>query len=70
MAIISRRARRKAAPYLMVLPALLLLAVFAYGVGSGVVQGFGVMPFLDRTEPTLAYYEEALTRSEDRKSVV
>lgn len=70
MAIISRRARRKAAPYLMVLPALLLLAVFAYGVGSGVVQGFGVMPFLDRTEPTLAYYEEALTRSDLLDSIL
>lgn len=64
MALISRKARRKAAPYLMVLPALLLLAVFVYGVGSGVIQGFGIMPYLDRTEFTLQYYEEALTRAD------
>lgn len=70
MAIISRKARRKAAPYLMVLPALLLLAVFVYGVGSGIIQGFGIMPFLDRTEFTLEYYEQALTRADLLGSII
>ena len=48
----------------MVLPALLLIGVFVYGVGSGIIQGFGIMPFLDRTEFTLEYYEQALTRAD------
>lgn len=54
----------------MVLPALLLLVVFVYGVGSGVIQGFGIMPYLDRTEFTLQYYEEALTRADLVESIM
>ncbi len=64
MAFLSRKLKRKAAPYLLVLPALLLLAVFIYGVGSGIIQGFGIMTYLDRTEFTLEYYEQALTRAD------
>ncbi len=70
MALISRRAKRKAAPYLLVLPALLLLGVFVYGVGSGIIQGFGIMPFLDRTTFTLEYYEQALTRADLAGSIM
>ncbi len=54
----------------MALPAVILLAIFAYGVLTGVIQGFGIMPFLDRTEPTLRYYEEALTRADLVESIM
>ena len=64
-----RRVGRAAVPYLLALPAALLVAVFAYGVGSGVLQGFGIMPFLDMTTPTLAYFTEALTRPDLASSV-
>lgn len=70
MALLSRRTRRKAAPYLLVLPALLLLGVFVYGVGSGIIQGFGIMTYLGRTEFTLEYYEQALTRADLAGSVM
>lgn len=70
MALISRKVKHKAAPYLLVLPALLLLLVFIYGVGSGILQGFGIMPFLGRTEFTLEYYEQALTRADLASSVM
>lgn len=70
MAIISRKARRKAAPYLMALPALLLIAVFLYGVVGGVLQGFGIMPFLGRTDFTLDYYAQALSRPDLLDSIL
>lgn len=70
MTLLSRKTKRKVAPYLMVLPALLLLAVFIYGVGSGIIQGFGIMTYLGRTEFTLEYYEQALTRADLMGSVM
>ena len=56
-----RRLTQAITPYLLMLPACLLLSVFLYGVGNGIAQGFGIMPFLGKTTPTLAYYAEALT---------
>lgn len=50
-------------------PAAVLLVVFVYGVVNGVMQGFGIMPFLDRYEFTLDYYIEALTRSDLSSSI-
>lgn len=70
MTVLSRKTKRKVAPYLMMLPALLLLLVFIYGVGSGIIQGFGIMTYLDRTEFTLEYYEQALTRPDLMDSVM
>ena len=57
-----RRLRRVAAPYILALPAVALVAVFVFGVVNGLAQGLGVMPFLGMTEPTLRYVREALTR--------
>lgn len=66
---LSRTTRRAIAPYLLALPAAVLLFVFFYGVVNGVLQGFGIMPFLGRTEFTLDYYIEALTRSDLSSSI-
>lgn len=54
--------RRQAVPYLLVLPAVILLLLFVYGMVNGILQGFGIMPYLGLTNPTFAYYAEALTR--------
>ena len=57
-----RRMRRWAAPYLLALPAVALVAVFVFGVVNGLAQGLGIMPFLGMVEPTLRYVREAFTR--------
>lgn len=57
-----RRVRATLAPYALALPAAALVAVFVYGVVNGLLQGFGIMPFLDMAEPTLEYYQMAFTR--------
>lgn len=64
-----RRLRRRIAPYLLALPACALVAVFAFGVGNGLAQGLGVMPFLGMTTPTLAYVQEALGRPDFLASI-
>lgn len=69
MSQLSRRTRRAVTPYLLALPAMFLVGVFLVGVVNGLLQGFGVMPFLGRTEFTLRYYVEALTRSDLAPSI-
>lgn len=59
-----RRLRGMLAPYLLALPAALLSLVFLFGTVSGVLQGFGVMPFLGMVEPTFKYWAEAFARSD------
>lgn len=65
----ARRMRARLAPYLLGLPAALLVALFAYGVIGGMLQGLGIMPFLGMTTPTLQYYAQALTRSDLASSI-
>lgn len=62
--MINRKLKRALAPYFLIAPACVLLLIFLYGVLNGVMQGFGIMPFLGMTEPTLDYYAEALTHPE------
>ena len=57
-----RRIKKAIAPYALIAPAVVLIAVFLYGVLGGVLQGFGIMPFLGKTEFTLDYYAAALSR--------
>ncbi|NGM16653.1 ABC transporter permease subunit [Eggerthellaceae bacterium zg-893] len=64
-----RRAGRAVAPYLLLAPALVLVAVFLYGVVGGVLQGFGIMPFLGETELTFEYWQQVLTRPDLAQSV-
>ncbi len=54
----------------MALPSVLLIAVFLYGVIGGILQGFGIMPFLDRMDFTLEYYQAALTRKDLYESIL
>lgn len=61
---LPRRTRLWLAPYLEALPALALVVLFAVGTLNGVAQGFGIMPFLGRTTPTLQYLVQALQRED------
>ena len=62
--------RSKAAPWLLLLPHILLSALFVTGLGAGLVQSLGVIPALGLTEPTLDYYKEVLTRPDMLRSVL
>ena len=57
-----RRVRTCLSPYLLALPAMLLMALFMVGTFTGVAQGFGIMPFLGRMTPTLEYVQRAVAR--------
>ncbi len=61
---------RKAAPWLLLLPHILLTALFLVGLGAGIIQSLGVIPALGLTEPTLDYYKEVLTRPDMLRSVL
>ena len=67
---LTRRARSRVAPYLLALPAALLVGVFVFGVANGVAQGFGIMPFLGMNTPTLEYYGQVLARQDLASSVL
>lgn len=60
----TRKIKSKVSPYLLALPAVVLIAVFLYGVIIGVLQGFGIMPFLGRTQLTFEYWARALSRAD------
>lgn len=62
--------RRALTPYLLVAPAAILLLVFVYGVVMGVLQGFGIMPFLGKTDFTLEYWARALAAPDLKASVL
>lgn len=53
--------RTSLTPYLLTLPAILLLCFFLYGVINGILQGFGIMPFLHQYDFTLEHYERVIT---------
>jgi putative spermidine/putrescine transport system permease protein len=56
-----KRLLRQITPYLLVLPAVILLLFFVFGMINGVLQGFGYAPFLNMTDFTFDYYLKALT---------
>lgn len=66
----SRSTLSPLVPYLLVLPAAMLSALFLYGLVNGVLQGFGIMPYLGLTELTLEYYRNAFTRSDLLSSIL
>lgn len=59
-----RRLKNKVSPYVLALPAFVLIAVFLYGVIVGVLQGFGIMPFLGQTQLTFEYWAKAFSRAD------
>ena len=52
--------RKKYTPYLLLLPQIILLIIFAIGLINGITQSFGVIPTFGLREPTLNYYKEVL----------
>lgn len=69
MSLTWRRRGRAIAPYLLAAPALVLVAVFLFGVVNGVLQGFGIMPFLGMADFTLDYWAQVLSRPDLASSV-
>ncbi len=55
----SPKLRKKITPYLLLLPATVLLLFFLFGLVNGIAQSFGIAPFLGMTEPTLDYFARA-----------
>ena len=53
---------KKAYPYLLLLPALVLMLLFVLALADGVLQSFGIFPAAGLTEPTLSYYKEVLSQ--------
>lgn len=53
---------KKAYPYLLLLPVLMLMLLFIVGLADGVLQSFGIFPAAGLTEPTLSYYREVLSQ--------
>lgn len=68
-ALTARRLKRRLAPYALIAPAVVLVGVFLYGVVAGVLQGFGIMPFIGKTTFTFDYWAEALARPDLASSV-
>lgn len=58
----ARRIRKRITPYLLIAPAIALVAVFVYGVVQGLLQSFGIMPYLNSYNFTLDYYAQAFSR--------
>lgn len=61
---------KKYTPYLLLLPQILLLIIFAIGLINGITQSLGVIPAFGLREPTLNYYKEVLTSKEMLKSIL
>lgn len=67
----NHRSLRKAlVPYLLCLPTIVLVIVFLYGVINGLLQGFGLMPFLGMYDLTLDYWADVFQRSDLMNSVL
>ena len=61
--------KKKITPYILLVPQLILGAIFIIGLGTGIIQSLGVIPAFGLTEPTLKYYKEILTRSDILQSL-
>ena len=61
--------KKKITPYILLVPQLILGAIFIIGLGTGIIQSFGVIPAFGLTEPTLKYYKEILTRPDILQSL-
>ena len=61
--------KKKLTPYLLLVPQLIIGAIFIIGLGTGIIQSLGVIPAFGLTEPTLDYYKEVLTRPDTLQSL-
>lgn len=57
-------------PYKLLLPQIVLSAIFIAGLIMGLVQSFGVIPSFDLTKPTLKYYIDILKDPTFVKSIL
>ncbi len=57
-------------PYLLMVPQLILSALFLVGLFTGITQSFGVIPAFGLREPTTFYYEEVLSKPEMVRSIL
>lgn len=60
---------KKSTPYILLIPQLLLMVVFIFGIIAGITQSFGVIPVLGLKEPTLEYYKRILTNPGTLQSI-
>ncbi len=51
----------KKAPYILIMPIVLLGVLFIFGVVNGIVQSFGYISAFNLTDVTLKYYKEILS---------
>jgi putative spermidine/putrescine transport system permease protein len=65
----ARKVWEGVVPYFLLLPAAILLFFFLYGLGNGILQGFGYLPYLSMTDLTLDYYIAAFTRPDLASSI-
>ncbi len=61
--------KKKLTPYLLLVPQLIIGAIFIIGLGTGIIQSLGVIPAFGLTEPTLDYYKEVFTRPDTLQSL-
>lgn len=61
--------KKKMTPYILLVPQLLLGAIFIIGLGTGIIQSLGVIPAFGLTEPTFDYYKEVFTRPDTLQSL-
>ncbi len=52
--------RKKMAPWLLLIPQILLSFILLIGLGAGILQSFGVIPAFGLTKPSFKYYIEIL----------
>ncbi|GHT79097.1 ABC transporter permease [Actinomycetota bacterium] len=68
--ILTRKLKKSIAPYLLILPAVILLAIFVFGLVNGILQGFGIAPYINSYDFTLDYYAQAFTDRELVSSIL
>ena len=51
---------KKLTPYILLIPQMIIGAVFLAGLGTGIVQSLGVIPAFGMTKFTTQYYREVL----------
>mgnify|MGYP000870263437 CR=1 FL=1 len=60
---------RKAVPYILLLPVMLLTLIFIGGIVNVIIQSLGIIPSLGLYKPTLSYYQEVLSRPDFLSSI-
>lgn len=62
--------KKRSAPYLLLVPQILLTGLLLVGLVTGITQSLGVIPVFGLTEPTVFYYKAVLSRPDMLESVL